>query len=155
MSEPYYGAPRKKELGILAWLGIGCGVMLLGIVAFVCVFLITLFGALRSSTPFKESTARAQADPRVVSALGRPVEVEMFFSGKVNTHNRDGDADLNIGLSGPRGKARLIVVATKSAGVWSYSTMRVDPERGAPIDLLTSSGGSTSTTPPASQSATP
>ncbi|HEY0159088.1 MAG TPA: cytochrome c oxidase assembly factor Coa1 family protein [Thermoanaerobaculia bacterium] len=150
MSEPYLGATRKKELGPLAWLGIGCGVMLFCVVGFVILMFVMVFGSLRASEPFKEATARARRDARVIAAIGSPVKVAMFFTGSIHTANRGGNADLNLGLTGPNGKARLIVVGTKSDGVWKYSTMRVEPEKGPPIDLLTSSEGSTSTAPPAS-----
>ena len=137
MSEPYYGAPPpKKALGVLAWLGIGCAVVIGGTIAFVTFILFVTFGAMRNSTPFEEATGRARRDPRVIAALGEPIDVDLLFQGNISTHNRDGNADLNIGLSGPKGKARLIVVGTKTAGKWTYGTMRVDPEGGAPIDLL-------------------
>ena len=77
---------------------------------------------------------RLPAHPR--AALGQPMKTDLLFTGSVNTQNRDGQADLNIGLTGPKRKARLLVVGQKTAGVWTYSTMRVEPQGKEPIDLV-------------------
>src|SRR5687767_3058523 len=126
MSEPYYAAPQKKTLSPGAWVAIGCGIAICAAGAFAVVILVAVFGALRSSTPFKEATSRAQRDHRVIAALGQPIKVDLWLAGSVSTKNSDGEADLNIGLTGPKRKARLFVVGTKKAGVWSYSIMRVE-----------------------------
>ena len=47
-----------------------------------------------------------------------------------------GNADLTIPISGPKGKGTLYVVATKSAGEWTYSKLVVKIDStGETIDL--------------------
>jgi hypothetical protein len=118
------------------WVGVGCAVLVVGAVAFVAFIGIVVVGAMRSSTPYQDAMERARTDPRVIEALGSPIEPGLFISGTINTKNQSGDADLSIPISGPRGKARIHVVGTKDSGRWSYSKMVVTPEKGDVIDLL-------------------
>lgn len=131
MNEP------KKRTNPWVWVGIGCaGAIVIG-VAFVAVILVVVVGSMRSSTPYKDAMQRAQNDPRVIEALGSPIKPGLFISGSIKTENRSGSAELSIPISGPKGKAKIYVVGTKSNGEWSYSTMTVTPATGEPIDLST------------------
>ena len=104
--------------------------------AFVAVIVIVVFGALKSSDAYKLAVARAKADPRVTAALGTPISEGMFLSGNTNVDGASGEANLAIPISGPKGKATLYVVATKSAGKWTYSKLIVQPAGGDEIDLM-------------------
>lgn len=104
---------------------------LLCIIAAVALFGVGIFSIisgvsaiLKSSEPYQTAVARAKADEKVVAALGTPIS-EGFPTGKVNTNNDSGDADIHVPLTGPKGKGTLHVVGTKSAGTWTYSTMSV------------------------------
>lgn len=130
-----YGQPVQKKSSPWMWLGIGCGVLAIGIVAFVAFIVIVVFGSMRSATPYQEPLALAQSDSRVIQALGSPVKAGYFFSGSINTKNRDGDANLSIPLHGPKGGGILEVRATKSAGKWTYQVMQVEV-KGERFDLL-------------------
>ena len=57
--------------------------------------------------------------------LGTPVTDGIFMSGQINTTGSTGNASLDIPISGPKGKGNLYVEATKSAGVWTYTTLEV------------------------------
>jgi hypothetical protein len=104
---------------------------LIGIVLAIAIFGMGIVGLvsgiskiLKSSEPYQTAVARARANEKVVTALGTPIE-EGFPTGKVNTNNDTGDADLSIPLTGPKGKGTLYVVGTRSGGQWSYSKMSV------------------------------
>jgi hypothetical protein len=140
--------PAVKRTSPWVWVGLGCGIAVVGLVAFIAFIAIVAVGAMRHSTPYEEALHRAQNDPRVIALLGSPVTPGLFTSGSINTHNRDGDARLDIPLRGPKGKATLRVVGTKARGRWTYDQMLVTPKSGAEIDLLASPEGSTSTAPP-------
>jgi hypothetical protein len=95
-----------------------------------------VFGALKASEPYKVAVARAQADEKVVNALGTPISEGSFVSGKINTSGGSGEADFTIPISGPKGKGTIYVVATRSAGTWTYSTLSVKIDStGETIDL--------------------
>lgn len=103
----------------------GCLTLMAMVVAFVAVIMLVVFGAMKSSDAYKFAVARAKADPRVTSALGTPINEGMFMSGSTNVNGASGQADLAIPISGPKGKATIYVVATKSGGKWSYSKLTV------------------------------
>lgn len=92
---------------------------------FIFGFASLLFGAMKSSEPYKDSVARAVAHPQVTEALGTPVESGFFISGSIATSGNSGSADLEIPISGPKGKGRIHVKGEKSGGIWSYSVMNV------------------------------
>ncbi|MEO8383210.1 MAG: cytochrome c oxidase assembly factor 1 family protein [Acidobacteriota bacterium] len=118
------------------WVGIGCAVILAGMVAFVAFIVFVVFGSMRSSDPYKEALQRARNDPRVIAALGTPIEPGLFVSGSINTQNQSGTADLSIPISGPKQSASIHVVGTKEGGRWTYTRIVVTPKDGPVIDLL-------------------
>ncbi len=141
--------PQPKKTSPWVWVGIGCGVVFVGLIAFIAFIVVVVFGAMRSSDAYKEAMQRATTDPRVVAALGSPVEASFLVSGNVQVNNNEGTAKLDIPIHGPKGSATLHVEATKTRGRWYYNQMIVTPKQGAEIDLMTSPEGSTSTSPPA------
>ena len=131
---------QKQKTSPLAWIAIGCTVLVGCVIAFVAVVLFIVFGSIRSSAPYKEAVARAQRDARVTAALDRPVQPRYLVGGSINTNNNDGNAELVIPLRGPKGDGVLTVKATKTSGTWSYQVMKV-AVRDQEIDLLTTPAG--------------
>ena len=84
-----------------------------------------VFGAMKSSEPYKDSVAKALADPKVREALGTPVKDGFFFTGNINVTNDSGRAELDIPLEGPKNNGRLHVEGNKSGGVWTYTVREV------------------------------
>jgi hypothetical protein len=123
----------------------GCfTIILLGVAFFVCIFVFA-FSMLKSSDAYKTAVTRAKNDDRVVAALGTPIREGMFTSGKINVTGPSGEADIGIPISGPKGKATIYVIGTKSAGEWTFSKLSVQVYGGEAIDLNKSSAaGSTS-----------
>jgi hypothetical protein len=114
----------------------GCLGMLLLLAAFVFFIIAIVFGALKSSDAYKMALARAQADPRVVTALGSPIKDGFLISGKTNVNGSSGDADLSVSISGPNGSGTIYFVASKFAGEWTFSKLIVTVEKtGEKIDL--------------------
>lgn len=103
-----------------------CAALIFGIFSLV-------MGLIKSAEPYKDSLAKAVANPQVQAALGAPVTDGFFISGNVSTAGTTGSASMEIPISGPRGKGNIYVEARKSAGVWTYSTLEVaipgQPER--------------------------
>lgn len=127
--------PSWLERNWMWVVGCGClGLIVLGLVlAGGLVFGVTRL--LTSSPPYKDAVALAQADPRVVSALGEPIEAGLFVKGSINTSGSSGDADLEIPLEGSKGSGVLYVTASREAGEWSLelALVEIDDQR---IDLL-------------------
>jgi hypothetical protein len=101
-----------------------------------------VFGAIKSSEPYREAVARAQANPALRAELGEPIQPGFFVTGSINTAvsvpgGETGHANLSIPISGPTGTAIVRVVAEKSDGEWKFSTLEaVVADRDRPIDLL-------------------
>jgi len=138
MQPDWQPQPVPKRTSPLVWVGIGCGVVVVGFVGFIVFIVTVVFGAMRKSEPYREAMARAQSDPRVIAALGSPVKDSMFFSGSIRTENNNGDAKMDIPISGPKGAGLLHVTATKTDGKWFYNRMYVKPKNGGEIDLMSS-----------------
>lgn len=114
----------------------GCFTILLLIVAFVGSIIFIVAGAMKSSDAYQTAFDRAQADPRVIAALGSPIQAGYFISGSTDVTGSSGKADLTIPISGPNGKGTIYLVATKFGGEWAFSKLVVDVGKtGQRIDL--------------------
>ena len=111
--------------------------MLLLVAGFVFFIVTMVFGVMKSSDAYKMALARAKADPRVMEALGSPIEDGFFAMGKTNVSGSSGHADMTVPLSGPKGKGTLYFVASKFAGEWTFSKLMVEiANTGQRIDLV-------------------
>ena len=136
-AQPPAAAPAAKKTGCIKWGAIGCGLLaILGAIG-IAVVVVIVFGAIKSTDAYKEAKNRAANDPRVIAAIGSPVQAGFLVSGNVNVKNSSGDADISFSVSGPKGKAAVHAVATRSAAGWRYSELTAKPEGGPIIDLLT------------------
>ena len=115
----------------------GCAVVFAGFITFVCLLMVFVFGMLRNSDATKMALERARSNTIVAQHLGQPLETGWFISGNVNTTGPSGHAELEIPVHGSKGKGAIYVVADKTAGAWTFSTLDVAFADGAPrISLL-------------------
>jgi hypothetical protein len=114
----------------------GCLTLIVMAVLFVGCIVFLVFSVMKSSDAYKLAVARAKSDQRVVAALGTPIREGMFSSGRTKVNGPSGEADIAIPISGPKGKATIQAVATKSEGTWSFSKLNVNIDGfGETIDL--------------------
>src|SRR6266404_984925 len=114
----------------------GCLTLIVMTMLFVACIVFLVFSVIKSSDAYKVAVARAKSDQRVVAALGTPIREGMFTSGKTKVNGPSGEADMAIPISGPKGKATIYAVATKSEGQWSFSKLNLKIDRtGETIDL--------------------
>src|SRR5471032_657415 len=115
---PSPAAPPRRNWWQRNWkwfVPTGCLTLIAMAVAFVAMIVVVVFGAMKSSDAYKIAVTRAKNDERVVRAIGKPISEGMFMSGNTNVSGGSGQADLAIPISGPKGKAKIYAVATKSA----------------------------------------
>ena len=117
-------------------LPVGCLSVVVVFLAFIGVILAVVFGAIKSSDAYTTALHTAQQDPRVIAALGTPIEGGFLVTGNINVHNDRGTAQLDFPISGPKGKAKVHAEADKPGGKWEYSVMQVHVDGGSTIDLL-------------------
>ena len=129
-------APPPKKSGCWKWGAIGCLAILLVLAVGVGVLTTIVFGAIKSTDAYKTARDRATHDPRVIEALGSPVEAGFWVIGNVHVDNNRGNASIEVPISGPKGKARVRAVASTDGDHWTYSELTVRAENGARIDLL-------------------
>lgn len=135
------GPPRKSRTGLIVLSVIGGVVLLIAIVVAGLVFV--LFSAMKSSDPYQHAVEVTKHDPQAVAALGSPVIPGWYLLGNINVTPTSGNADLAIPVAGSLRKGTVYVVAKKSAGVWTYSTLEleVSGQQGR-LNLLTRSNPS-------------
>ena len=106
----------------------------MGVIFVVCIVFF-VFSVLKSTDVYKTALARAKNDQGVVAALGTPIQDGLVPSGKTNVNGPSGEADIAIPISGPKAKATIYAVGTKSAGKWEFSKLAVQIDGGQLIDL--------------------
>jgi len=84
-----------------------------------------LFYAMRNNEPYEHALRRARENPQLREALGEPIEAGWWISGSISTDSTGGTAKLAIPISGPKGRARIYVDATRRAGRWEYTQLQV------------------------------
>ncbi len=87
---------------------------------FIVLILTIVFGMMKSSDAYKDALAMARANPYVQDALGSPIEAGLLVAGNINISDSSGYADLAFPVSGPDGSGTIYVVASKSAGQWTF-----------------------------------
>ncbi|WP_369942254.1 cytochrome c oxidase assembly factor Coa1 family protein [Xanthomonas medicagonis] len=102
----------------------------------IAVFVVGIASVTKSSEPYRIGLVGAKVDPRVVAALGEPIEDGIMPSGSISTSNGSGSAKLNVSLHGSRGNGTLYIEAERHAGEWHYTTLKVVPDAGEAISLL-------------------
>ncbi|MGH9422332.1 MAG: cytochrome c oxidase assembly factor Coa1 family protein [Thermoanaerobaculia bacterium] len=134
---PAGAPPQAQKSGSGCWkaLAIGCSVVIvLGAAALVGLF-IFVFSVIKRTDVYREAYHRASSDPRVIAALGTPIEKGWWVFGSVRMDNDSGNANFNFPISGPKGNARVHVVASFN-GNWTYTRLVVKPDNGGDIDVL-------------------
>ncbi len=111
---------------------------------FIVCIVFFVFSVLKSSDVYKIAVSRAKSDQRVIAALGTPIREGLVPSGKTNVNGPSGEADIAIPISGPKGKATIYAVATKSTGSWTFSKLEVQVEGNSEMIDLNQAGGTES-----------
>lgn len=83
-------------------------------------------GWMKSTEAYQTALVRAKENPEVVSALGEPIVEGILMSGNINESGSSGSADMAIPISGPKDEATIYVVATQTAGKWTFSNLIVE-----------------------------
>ena len=118
-------------------IGGGCAILIGAGLAFVLVIAGFVFGMLRNSDPAKMAIQRAEANPVVASRLGTPLKMGLFVSGIVNVNGASGHAEMQVPVTGPRGRGTIYLIANKSLGRWEFSALEIALKNNAErIDLL-------------------
>jgi hypothetical protein len=128
---------QKKNSGCLKFFLIGCSVLVVLGVALCAVLVFFVFGAIKKSDVYKEALQKVQNDPRVVAALGTPIEDTFWVAGRLSVDNGKGTADFTFAVKGSKDKAAVHAIAAYDGRTWEFSTLDVTPGHAPPINVLT------------------
>lgn len=114
--------------GLIVWLGLAALIGVGGAVAY--------FGWLGSDA-YRLGVERLRASPQAVELLGEPIETG-FPRGAINKSAGSGDAALTFSATGPKASGSVALTATRSAGTWTLTNLRLKVDgRDEIVDLLT------------------
>ena len=116
----------SKKIGCIG-LG-GCLTLLVGgliVGGLVAGIVYLVMGSFKSSPVYTRAVQAAQSDPRVVQALGEPIQPGWYVTGSVEEQGISGDATMTIPISGSRNGGTLFASARKQNGVWQFYTLAV------------------------------
>lgn len=94
-----------------------------------------IFGMIKGSDAYVLMMEQASSDPRVISALGEPVEDGLIVSGSINLENSSGNADLEFDLNGPDGEGTVYGKALREREKWTITSLWFVHD-GDEVDLL-------------------
>ena len=89
---------------------------------------------MKESEVYALTTSMVQADPRVIEAIGQPMEFGNV-AGSIRVSGPDGEASYAVPVSGPKASGKVYVSATKAMDRWSIAQLVVEPEGAMPIDV--------------------
>ena len=136
IKEQRQGWIRRNWKALAVWLGLA----LLGAT-------IAVVG-LRYSEATELSIYTAESNPVLRQQLGQPLRIGWFISGSIDVQPGEGHAELEIPISGTKGKGKIYSEVKKRAGVWSVQVLQLDVD-GTPnqIDLLESTPNAPTSSP--------
>ena len=105
---------------------VACVGGLLAIATFIVMIVMIVFSTIKSSDAYKQAVQTAKNDSRVISAIGAPLKEGLFVTGNISVGGSSGQADLAIPISGPKSSGTIYAVASKSVGVWNFSSLVVE-----------------------------
>jgi hypothetical protein len=127
----------KRSFGCMGLSGcLGSIAILLLVGGMIAGVVYVVMGAFKSSPVYLEAMKAAQSDPRIVEALGTPIQAGWLVTGSIEEQGISGDASLNIPISGPRGSGTLYASARKGNGVWRFYTLAVQVDKSNQVIAL-------------------
>ncbi len=128
--------PRKRGWGCF-WVtaGIGCLTMLLLVCGGVVMFaFMGIKFAMTVSEPYQRAVQSAKENAEVRQIIGEDVQATPI-SGSISERNGRGEVDIELTVSGNKGKGKIHVRGNKTDGSWTYDKMIFTDEQGTQIDL--------------------
>jgi hypothetical protein len=104
---------------------LGCLTLIFLVAMFVALLMTVITTSFRSSDVYKQAMAQAAASEPVRAQIGNPIKADWLIAGELKVNGDRGSANLSIPISGSRGRGTIRAVASKSGGVWRFSSLQV------------------------------
>jgi Cytochrome oxidase complex assembly protein 1 len=116
---------------------LGCLLAIGLLVAFVAILFTVIDYSFRKSDVYREALARAERNSEVANRIGVPLRPGRVVQGQINVSGSTGTSNMEIPVTGPRGKAAIVFDARKTAGTWVFRTLYVQFEgQSGTVNLL-------------------
>jgi hypothetical protein len=110
--------------------------LLLVVIGFVALSMLSCCGGVgymvwqlfRSKAVYELSVSRAESDPRVVEAMGEPIEAGWFMQGSINIEDGRGHASLRIPMNGSKHRGDILSQAVRRDGRWRLRYLAVEAD---------------------------
>lgn len=96
-----------------------------GIALFIAALVLALLWFMGNSDAEKMAIQRVQASPECIERLGTPIKKGLITTGSIQVTGPSGHAELEVPVSGPKGKGDIYLIANKKAGRWQFETLEV------------------------------
>ncbi len=128
--------PPLRLAGFQAWwdqnwkwaVPVGCFGLLIVTVVGGLAMVALIFAIMRSTDPYQHALQRVQHDPEIVAVLGEPITPGWYVLGNIESSGASGTAALVIPVSGPRGRASVLLESRKVRGQWQFDYLAVNVE---------------------------
>jgi len=128
--------PPKKGSGCGKIAAIGCVVIVVLCIIAGVVIGLGVLTVIKKTDVYKQARDKACNDPRVIAALGEPVNPGFLVTGNVSADTTSGGvAHIHFPIKGSKGSAKVDADATYDGSRWNYQKLLVTPDNGPPIDL--------------------
>lgn len=104
----------------------GCTGALFFFVAFALAIFFFVVGVIKTSDVYKQAMIMAVSNQAVADKIGSPIEPGWYLMGDIHVSGPSGNAQISIPIHGPKGSATVYAIATKVAGLWTFSVLEVE-----------------------------
>lgn len=135
VSPPRRGWWRRNWLWVVPS---GCLVAVLLAAGLCAGIIFGAMGMLKSSEPYQMALEQVRQNPKVIEALGEPIQESGWFpAGNLKVENDRGEAQFDFDVAGPKGKAHVRSQARLIDGKWGLTTLEVTGPDGKRLPLET------------------
>lgn len=128
--------PPKRGWGCF-WVTAGIGCLTMSLLTCGGVVMFAFMGikfAMTVSEPYQRAVQLAKDNAEVRQIIGEDVEATPI-SGSISERNGQGEVDIELTVSGNKGKGKVHVRGSKIDGTWTYDKMIFTDDQGTQIDL--------------------
>ena len=104
----------------------GCFGIILLFVFFIGSLFYGVATLLEGTDPYEYAIEKINNDQQLIDELGTPIVKEGMVQGSINYTNGNGEAIMQIPISGPKGKGILYINASSINDNWTYHEIRVE-----------------------------
>ena len=116
-------------------IGVGCLLPMIVFGGCIAAIIAGATSAAKNSVVYRQAVETAKTHPKVVAALGQPVQEGKVSNPSINSSNGVTTVDVTVEMSGPNKSGQLRAVGTESNAAAQFRTLTMTVD-GQQLDLL-------------------